>query len=54
MIKVPLPEPLTPREEAIQILAQGLCELVMRGCKPESRVNRREYWLRVQARNKSR
>jgi hypothetical protein len=52
MIKVPVPEPLTPREEVIQILAQGLCELVMRGCIPERRRGGREHWLGVQARNK--
>ncbi len=35
MIKVPVPEPPSSREEVIEILARGLCELVMRGCKPD-------------------
>ena len=25
----------SPRQEVIEILARGLCELVMRGCKPD-------------------
>ena len=35
MIQVSVPEPPSPREEVIEILAQGLCELVIRGWKPE-------------------
>ena len=34
MIQVPVPKPPSPREEEIEILARGLCELMMRGCKP--------------------
>ncbi len=35
MIKVPVPEPPSPREEVIEILAEGLWELVVRGRKPD-------------------
>ena len=35
MTQVPMPQPPSPREEVIEILARGLCELVMRGCKPD-------------------
>jgi len=35
MIQLPVPAPPTPLEEVIQILAEGLGELVIRGCKPD-------------------
>jgi len=35
MTHVPMPQPPSAREEVIEILARGLCELVMRGCKPD-------------------
>ena len=35
MIEVPIPEPPSPREEVIQILAEGLWELVVRGKRPD-------------------
>ena len=35
MAELPAPEPPTPREEVIEILAEGLWELVVRGCKPD-------------------
>jgi len=37
MIKVPVPEPPSPRAEVIEILAEGLWELVVRCCKPDKR-----------------
>lgn len=37
MIKVPVPEPPSPREEVIEILAEGLWELVIRGKRPDQR-----------------
>jgi hypothetical protein len=51
LLRVAAPEPLSPREEAIQILSDGLLELIIRrGRQPENRVNRSNHWLRVQAR----
>ena len=35
MIHVPVSQPPSLREEVIEILVRGLCELVMRGCKPD-------------------
>ena len=35
MIELPVPEPPSPREEVIEILAEGLWELVVRDCKPD-------------------
>jgi hypothetical protein len=37
MIEVPVPEPPSPREEVIEILAEGLWELVIRGRRPDKR-----------------
>jgi hypothetical protein len=37
MIELPVPEPPTPREEVIEILAEGLWELVIRGRRPDKR-----------------
>ena len=37
MIEVPVPRPPTPREEVIEILAEGLWELVARGHRPDKR-----------------
>ena len=34
MIELPVPEPPSPREVVIEILAEGLWELVVRGCRP--------------------
>ena len=54
LIQLHVPEPLTPREEAIQILASGMLELIIqRSRQPESPRLRREHWLRVQARNEN-
>jgi len=51
LLRVSPPEPMTPRQEAIQILADGLLELIIqRGRQLENRTNRRQHWLRVQAR----
>ena len=51
LLRVTAPEPMTPREEAIQILADGLLELIIqRGRQLEYRTNRSNHWLRVQAR----
>ena len=46
MIQLPAPEPLTPREEAIEILASGLLELIIQrsrqhGCSFPTRSGRR-------------
>jgi len=35
MIELPVPEPPSPREVVIEILAEGLWELVVRGCRPD-------------------
>ena len=35
MTQVPMPQPPSPREDVIDTLTSGLCELVMRGCKPD-------------------
>ena len=52
LIQLPVPEPMTPREEAIQILASGMLELIIqRSRQPESPRMRREHWLRVHLRN---
>lgn len=46
MTHVPVPQLPSPREEVIEILARGLCELVMRGCKPDQPKNKRHpvFW----------
>ena len=46
-------EPLTAREEVIEILAYGICELVMRGCKPDRPRNERHPILGVEARHRN-
>ena len=52
LLRVSAPEPLSPREEAIQILADGLLELIIkRGRQPENRVNRSNHWLWAQMRH---
>jgi len=54
ILRVSAPEPLTPRQEAIEILAQGLLELIIqRSRQPKSRRARREHWLRGQDRNEN-
>jgi len=53
MTQVPVPEPPTPREEVIQILARGLCELVMRGCKPDQPRGERHPVFGPQARHRN-
>lgn len=50
MTHVPVPQPPSPREEVIEILARGLCELVMRGCKPDQPREQRHPVFGVQAR----
>jgi hypothetical protein len=51
LLRVTAPEPMTPRQEAIQILADGLLELIIqRGRQLGYRTNRSNHWLRVQAR----
>ncbi len=53
LLRVAASEPLSPREEAIQILSDGLLELIIRrGRQPVNRVNRSNHWLRVQAQRK--
>lgn len=37
MIELPVPEPPSPRDEVIEILAEGLWELVIRGRRPDKR-----------------
>ena len=37
MIELPVPELPSPREEVIEILAEGLWELVVRGRRPNKR-----------------
>ncbi len=46
MIEVPIPEPPSPREEVIQILAEGLWELVVRGRRPDKAKEQPESMLR--------
>jgi len=53
MIQVPVPEPPSPREEVIEILARGLCELVMRGCKPDQPRTERHPVLVPQVRRRN-
>ena len=54
LIQLPVPEPMTPREEAIRFLASGMLELIIqRSRQPESPRLRREHWLRAQARNEN-
>ena len=54
LIQLPVPEPMTPREEAIQILASGMLELIIqRSRQPKSPRMRREHWLRVHMRNEN-
>jgi hypothetical protein len=50
MIEVPVPEPPSPREEVIEILAEGLWELVVRGRRPDRPRELREAASGVQAR----
>lgn len=49
MIQVPVPQPPTPREEVIEILAEGLWELVMRGRRPDKTKEQRDCTPRKQA-----
>jgi hypothetical protein len=43
---------LSPREEAIQILSDGLLELIIqRSRQPANRVNRSNHWLWTQMRH---
>ena len=54
LIQLPVPEPMTSREEAIQILAGGMLELIIqRSRQPESPRLRREHRLRVHMRNEN-
>ena len=53
MTNVPLPQPPSPREEVIEILARGLCELVMRGCKPDQPREQRHPVFGGQARHRN-
>ncbi|MFH2009168.1 MAG: hypothetical protein ABI333_21440 [bacterium] len=53
MIRVPVPEPASPREGVIEILAHGLCELVMRGCKPDQPRGERHPVFGGQARHRN-
>jgi hypothetical protein len=53
MNQVPLPQPPSPREEVIEILARGLCELVMRGCKPDQPREQRYPAFGGQARHRN-
>lgn len=50
MIEVPVPEPPSPREEVIEILAEGLWELVVRGRIPDRPRESRDRPSAVQAR----
>jgi len=54
MIQLPVPEPPTPREVVIQILAEGLWVLVVRGCKTDLPRESRERAPRDHARPISR
>jgi hypothetical protein len=52
LLRVSAPEPLSPREEAIQILSDGLLELIIqRSRQSENRVNRSNHWLWAQMRH---
>ena len=54
LLPIPVPEPLTPREEAIQILAEGLLELIIqRSRQAKDQRPTRKHWLRVQTRNEN-
>ena len=45
LLRVSAPEPLNPREEAIQILSDGLLELIIqRSRQSANRVNRSKHW----------
>ena len=54
-VRLTLPEfeEPTAREEVIEILAYGLCELVMRGCKPNQPREQRHPVFGGQARHRN-
>lgn len=52
-LSLPELEPPTAREEVIEILAHGLCELVMRGCKPDQPRTERHPVLVPQVRRRN-
>lgn len=52
-LTLPESEEPTVREEVVEILARGLCELVMRGCKPDQPREQRHPVFGGQARHRN-